>query len=161
MNDYFDTLADDEKPVFSAVAEFAFNLGYKAKRDKSKTLSYTFKHRSIKKHILRFSSAKGKPIIKLKFFASPSYSELFREAIRTVIEEYTFQYTGCYGCGDCNGTQGYMYKYPDGREYYRCGKELIDLMDITKIPVPEMLELFKKQHDFHLSDQSSKTTNKS
>lgn len=150
MSDYFETLTEMEKPVFSAMAEFAFQLGYKAKRDKSKTLSYTFTHRNVKKYILRFSSEKGKPIIKLKFFASKQYSEFFQEAIRTVIEEYEYKYTGCYGCGECGGTQGYTYKYPDGRGYYRCGKELIDLIDIPKIPLSEMFALFKTQHDFYI-----------
>jgi hypothetical protein len=153
MSDYFETLTEMEKPVFSAMAEFAFHLGYKAKRDKSKTLSYTFTHRNVKKHILRFSSEKRKPIIKLKFFASQNYSEFFQEAIRTVIEEYDYKYTGCYGCGDCGGTQGYLYKYRDGREYYRCGKELIDLTDIKNIPIAEMLALFKAQHGFFITNR--------
>ena len=151
MDDYFDLLPDDVKPVFSAVANFAFSLGYKAKRDKTNSLSYTFVHSKIKKHILRFSTDKGKPVIKIKFFAAQGYSNFFHEAIRTVIEEYGYKYTGCYGCGNCDGTEGYRYRYPDGREYYRCGKELIDVADIKHVPLPEILDLLKTQHDYYLS----------
>jgi hypothetical protein len=126
--------------------------------DKSKTLGYTFTHRKVKKLILRFSSSRGRPILKIKFFASQSYSKFFHEAIRTVIEEYDYKYTGCYGCGNCDGTQGYKYKYPDGREYYRCGTELIDITDIRNVPVTEILVLLKKQHDF-LCGQPAKSLN--
>lgn len=154
MDDYFKTLTDDEKAVFSTVADYAFSLGYKAKKDKSKTLSYTFIHHKVKKTLLRFSTEKGRPIIKIKFFASQDYSNYFQEAIRTVIEEYDYKYTGCYDCGKCDGTQGYRYKYADGREYYRCGTELIDLADIINLPVPEFLNLFTKQHEFYISSVS-------
>ena len=51
MDDYFATLADDEKTVFAAIASYAFSLGYKAKRDKTKSLSYTFTHSKVKKHL--------------------------------------------------------------------------------------------------------------
>jgi hypothetical protein len=32
MDDYFVTLAEDEKTIFSAIARYAFSLGYKARR---------------------------------------------------------------------------------------------------------------------------------
>lgn len=152
LDGYLAALADHEKVIFSAIASYAFSLGYKAWKDKTKSPSYTFTHNRVKKHILRFSSIKGKPIIKMKFFASQNYSAFFHEAIRTAIEEYDYKYTGCYGCGNCKGTEGYTYKYPDGREYYRCGTELIEITDIENVPVPEIIGLFKKQHDYYVLD---------
>jgi hypothetical protein len=153
MEDYLDTLASDERTMFSTIADYAFRLGYKAKRDKTNSLGYTFTHKKVKKQILRFSLNKGKPILRLKFFASHPYSAFFHEAIRFTIEEYDFKYTGCYGCGNCDGTQGYHYKYADGREYYRCGTELIEISDIRNVPLAEILDLFKKQHEYYLSGQ--------
>jgi hypothetical protein len=151
MEDYLDALASDEKTIFSAIANYTFSLGYKAKRDKTRSIGYTFTHRKVKKHILRFSLDRGKPILRLKFFASHTYSGFFHEAIKSTIEEYDFKYTGCYGCGNCDGTQGYIYQYPDGREYYRCGTELIEISDIRNVPLAEILELIKKQHEYYLS----------
>ena len=150
MDDYFETLTAEEKAVYSALAEYAFSLGYKAKKDKTKTLSYTFIHPRVKQRILRFSSDKGKPVVKLKFFASQSYTPYFHEAIRTVIEEYNYRYTGCYGCGTCDGTHGYTYKYPDGRQYDRYGTELIDLSGVTEDLLPEIFLLLQKQHQYYL-----------
>jgi len=151
MEDYLATIAADERTIFSAIAQYAFNLGYKVKKDKTNALGYTFTHSKIRKPILRFTSIKGKPILRLKFFASSTYSYFFHEAIRVTLEEYDFKYTGCYGCGNCNGTQGYRYRYSDGREYYRCGAELIEICDVKNVPFAELLDLFKKQHEYYLS----------
>lgn len=152
MDDYFNLLTEDEKAVYSAIAEVAFSLEYRVKRDKTQAIGYTFTHRKVKKHILRFSLNRGKPILRLKFFASPQYSHFFHEAIRATIEEYDYKYTGCYGCGSCNSTQGYIYCYPDGREYYRCGMELIEFVNPREIPIDELIDLFNKQHAFYLKE---------
>lgn len=154
MDDYFAILSASEQAIFTTIAEYAFSLGYKAKRDKSKTLGVTFTHGKVKKLVLRFSSSRGSPILKLKFFASPQVSAYFQEALRATIEEYDYRYTGCYGCGKCNGTEGYRYRYADGREYYRCGTELIELTDIQNLPVSEFLDLFRRQHEFYAAAQA-------
>jgi hypothetical protein len=151
IEDYLAALTGEERAIVSALAAYAFSQGYKARKDKTSALGYTFTHSKVRKTILRFTSDKGKPVIRLKFFATPRYSHFFQEAIKFTIEEYDFKYTGCYGCGKCDGTQGYRYKYPDGREYYRCGAELIEIFDIRNIPLEEMLELLKKQHEYYLS----------
>ena len=153
MEDYLSIATPDERRILSAIADYAYSLGYKVKKDKTQSLGYTFTHSKIKKTILRFTSSHGKPILRLKFFAAPTYSLFFQEAIRVTIEEYNFKYTGCYGCGRCDGTHGYRYQYSDGREYYRCGTELIEITDINHVPVEEFLNLFKKQHEHYLSEQ--------
>lgn len=150
MDDYFAILTDDEKMIFSTIAEHAFGMGYKAKRDKVKAIGYSFTHSRVKKQMLRFTSSQGKPVLRIKFFAAPAHSDFFHEAIRATIEEYDYKYTGCYGCGDCDGTQGYWYQYPDGRAYYRCGKELIDIFDTRNLSLAELLDLLQRQHEFFL-----------
>jgi hypothetical protein len=153
MEDYLSTVTADERRILSAIAECAFALGYKIKQDKTHALGYTFTHSKVKKPILRFTSKHGKPILRFKFFVSPTYSLFFQEAIRITIEEYDFRYTGCYGCGRCDGTHGYRYRYSDGREYYRCGAELIEIDDIKNVPLGELLDLFKKQHKYYLTEE--------
>ncbi len=151
MDDYYAILTEEERDVFSSIADFAFNLGYKAKKDKTNAIGYSFKHSKLSKQILRFTSSRGKPVLRIKYFASPAYSEFFHEAIRATIEEFDYKYTGCYGCERCDGTNGYRYTYPDGREYYRCGSELIEITDVRNLPLEELLELLQKQHEFFLS----------
>ena len=150
MDDYLDPIEDEVKAVFTLIANYAFALGFKVKKDATESLGYIFRHAKIKKTIMRFSTIHDKPIIRFKFYASATYSPYFHEAIRATIEEYNFRYTGCYNCGRCDGTQGYTYHYPDGRCYFRCGMELIELFDVKHIPVDEFLTLFKTQHDYFL-----------
>lgn len=152
MDDYFAILTDAERRVFLAITESAHQLGYRAKRDKTRSLSYTFTHRKVKKTLLRFATNRDKPILKIRFCATQQYSTFFHEAIRKTIEEYNFKYTGCYGCGNCDGTEGYWYQYPDGRKVFRCGTELIEIDDICSMPLEELLTLFKNQHDRYLAD---------
>ena len=150
--DCYPSLSEEERQVFSCAAATMFSLGYKIKPDKSKTPGYTFIHPRVKKYVLRFSIQKSQPLLRMKFFATREYSDFFHQAVRAVIEEYDYRYTGCYGCGKCDGSQGYTYRYSDGRTYYRCGCELIEITDIKNIPVAEMCSLLEKQHAFFLAD---------
>jgi hypothetical protein len=151
MDEFYDLLTADEKTVFSTIAESAYALGYKAKKEKTKKIGYNFTHSKIKKRLLGFTVGKGKPLIRLKYFATPNYSQFFDDAVKRTIEEFDFKYTGCYGCGKCDSTHGYTIHYPDGRQYYLCGSELIEIYDIKNLPLNELLDLFKNQHEYFLA----------
>ena len=150
MDEFFAAINPSEKALFSAIAEYAFSLGYRARRDQTKDLNYSFLHRQVKPLIMRFSILRGQPVIRLKFFAASHYSRFFEDALKATIEEYNFRYTGCYDCEKCDGTRGYIIRYPEGREYFRCGLELIELPGLGLEQVPELLALFRQQHEFYL-----------
>ena len=150
MDELFAVISPAEKEKLTVIAETAISLGYKVKKDAAKTLGYTFSHRKIKRRVLRFTLSRGKPVLKLSFFAAPEYSRYFDMAIKTVLEEFDFRYTGCYGCAKCDGSEGYRVTYPDGRSYFRCGSELIDLPDIENLPLTECLHLLRAQHEYYL-----------
>lgn len=152
MQDFLSLLTPADLPVFTAAAEYAFSLGYRAKRDQTKDLNYSFMHRQVKPLIMRFSILRGQPVIRLKFFAASHYSRFFEDALKATIEEYNFRYTGCYDCEKCDGTRGYIIRYPEGREYFRCGLELIELPGLGLEQVPELLDLFRQQHEFYLTN---------
>jgi hypothetical protein len=155
MDDYFEFLNPEERAIFLTIARHVAGMGYKSKKDQTSALGYTFTHRKVKRRLLRFSSAQGKPVLRIKFYAAPYYSNYFHEAIRLTIEEYDYRYTGCYGCEKCDGTQGYRYRYPDGREYFRCGTELIELTDFRDLPLSELLEMLTLQHEYFLCTPQS------
>lgn len=46
------------------------------------------------------------PGLRLQFFAATEYTEIFERGIKNVIEDFDGKYTGCYGCGKCDGTEG-------------------------------------------------------
>ncbi|MEG0775347.1 hypothetical protein [Clostridium sp.] len=157
LNDFLNSLNDVDKKIYSEIAIFTYELGYKAKRAKTKDINYVFTSSKTKKHLLKFSYKDNKPQLKMKFYASQDYSRIFHDSVKNVIEEYDFKYTGCYNCGKCNESPiGYIHEYPDGKRYFRCGNELIDILAITKEHVPEILRLIKTQHEYYLSNSKGK-----
>jgi hypothetical protein len=154
LNYFFNCLSEDDKKIYSEITSFAYELGYKAKRAKTKDVNYVFTSSNTKKHILKFSLKEGKPKLKMKFYASKDYSSFFHNSVREVVEEFNYKYTGCYKCGKCKGQPlGYVYEYPDGKKYFRCGGELIELPPIDMEIAPEILNLLKVQHEFYVSNE--------
>jgi hypothetical protein len=153
LNHILNNLNDEDRKIYSEIVNFVYELGYKAKRAKTKDINYVFTSRKIKKHLLKFSFKYCRPNLKIKFYASKNYSNFFSDSVRKVIEEFNFKYTGCYKCGKCKETpSGYVYEYPDGKKYFRCGSELIELPPIDASIVPEILSLLKTQHEYYLSN---------
>lgn len=156
LNDFFNSLNDKDRKIYFEIATFAYELGYKAKRAKTKDINYVFTNSKTKKHLLKFSFNNGKPNLKIKFYASKNYSSFFNDSVRKVIEEFNFKYTGCYKCGKCKETPvGYVYEYPDGKRYFRCGSELIELPPIDESVIPEIFSLLITQHMYYLSNEQA------
>lgn len=148
------------KTMFLELAEYAISLGYKPVRNKTKDISIDFRKNKIKKTIMKMEAKEQKhdgnkcgerniPGLRLRFFAAKDYSDIFKYGIQHVIEEFEGKYTGCYGCGKCNGTEGYTFFYPDGRQVYRCGGELISVFDFAEKNLPEIKLLLKTQADYY------------
>jgi hypothetical protein len=160
INELLVRIPPEYHPLFIDLAEFAISLGYLPKRNKTKDITIDFSNYKTKKAILKLEEKeqkhdgfrygeRGVPGVRMKFFATDKYSELFSNGIKNVIEEYGGKYTGCYGCGEC-GTdyQGYYYHYPDGRTIFRCGRELISIFDFSTENLDEMKKLLAKQAEY-------------
>ncbi|MGZ9584008.1 hypothetical protein [Paenibacillus marinisediminis] len=156
LDEFFQYLSDEEKMLYSEIANQAEKLGYKPKKAKTQALNFVFNSNKTKKHIMKFSIEKGTPVLKMKFYASTNSSYIFQESVRTTIEEYNYKYTGCYNCGKCTDKlEGYEYKYADGRKYFRCGSELISLPPVTHNELPEILKLLHTQHQYYMQNQAT------
>lgn len=147
--------------MFLELAEYAINLGYNPVRNKTCDVTIDFRKNKVKKTILKMEAKEQKhngykygerniPGLRLRFFAAEEYSDIFKNGIQNVIEEYEGKYTGCYGCGRCDGTDGYNYIYPDGRQVYRCGGELISIFNFTVKDIPEIKKLLKIQDHYYM-----------
>jgi hypothetical protein len=146
--------------LYLELANFAISLGYTPVRNKTQDLSIDFRKNKTRKTIMKIEEKEQKhdgyhygernvPGLRLKFFASKEYSDIFRKGIQRVIEGFDGKYTGCYGCGRCTGNpQGYTYIYPDGRRVFRCGSELISVFDFTPEHIQEMKKLLKEQDEY-------------
>ncbi|MBK1810696.1 hypothetical protein JHL18_08605 [Clostridium sp. YIM B02505] len=152
--------------MFLELAEYAISLGYTPVRSKTIDVNIDFRKNKFKKTILKLEAKeqkhaglkygeRDKPGLRMRFFAAKEYSDIFNNGIKNVIEEYDGRYTGCYGCGRCDGSEGYTFIYPDGRKVYRCGSELISVFDFTEKDVPEIKKLLKIQDDYYVEKLGS------
>ena len=59
------------------------------------------------------------PCLVLTFFANSGYSDVFKQGVKRVSEEFNGRYTGCYVCVKCKvKSQGYIYTYTNGKKYF-------------------------------------------
>lgn len=154
MNDlvleFLENVPENNKTSYQEMAEKAIMLGYKPKRDKTKSLCVSFISSKYKTTLLRFVIEKG-PSFRLKFYATKDYSEIFDKSIKWIIEKFNYKYVGCYGCGRCkkNTPEGYSVVYDDGRKYFRCGFELIEIRDLNNNIKDEVLKLMENQTKYY------------
>lgn len=136
----------DDKELFTKLTEKAEELDLKITKAKTKDTTYLFLNPYTKRRVMKFTFDKeGKPQVHLRFNMAGNYSSFFDEAIRLTIEEFNYKYTGCYGCGKCDGTEGYSYVYEDGTTYYRCPTELIELFNVELSHYNEIAHLLENQ----------------
>ena len=147
----------EEKETFREIAEYAISLGYLPKKLNKDGTYIAFSKSKVGRTIMKIMTgynecidAQGIPCLYLTFYASNEYSELFHKGVKKVIEHFGGKFINCYGCGKCDGTQGYTYTYPDGKKVYKCGSELVELPPITSENVAEVKSLLKTQDEFFM-----------
>lgn len=134
-----------QSDFFRELNDFLIKLGYQSKRTSSKQLNIEFVKKG--KKIAKFSyHPKYGPTLHLKFYASRSYSRYFHERIRETIEEFDFKYTGMIKGAIEN--VGYVYRYLDGRTYFRFHSEMIDVGMPPLEYISEIKELLKTQDTY-------------
>ncbi|BCJ99529.1 hypothetical protein [Anaerocolumna chitinilytica] len=160
MNELLCQLEEPYRDMFLELAEYAVVLGYCPVRNKTQDITIDFRNNKVKKTILKMEQYEQKhdgckykettiPGLRLRFFAAKEYSDIFSQGIKRVIEDFGGKYTGCYGCGRCDGTQGYIYTYEDGRSVFRCGSELVSVFHYKKDNLSEIKELMKTQAEYY------------
>ncbi len=154
LDEFLQVIPTKFNDILNELAVYACDLGYTPKRNKVSLFSIDFSKSKIKRTIMKLEQATPKtfsdiPGIRLKFYASDTYSDIFKDSIKQVIEAFGGKYTGCYGCGRCkDGLEGYTYLYPDGKKIFRCGFELITVHDWNSSHIDEMKILLKTQDVF-------------
>lgn len=161
LNSFLDSINKDYYEMFLELAQYAVALGYTPRRNKTQDFSIDFYKNKFKTSVMKMEVQEQKhdgysygerniPGLRLKFYASSNYSDVFKNGIKNVIEEFDGKYTGCYGCGRCKEQlEGYTYIYPDGKKVFRCGRELISIFDFSKENLQEIKDLIKRQDEFY------------
>lgn len=162
LDELFSKIDNNYSAMFQELAEYAINLGYNPIRNKTHDVTIDFRKNKIKKSIMKMEVSEQKhdgyaycerniPGLRLRFFAAKDYSDIFQRGIQRVIEGFDGKYTGCYGCGRCDGSEGYTYIYPNGKQVFRCGSELISIFDFDEKNMPEIKTMLKTQADYYVA----------
>jgi len=144
-------LPDGCREAFRKVAEFAVSLGYMPVLKGAKNTYADFTKSRIRRTILKIDTdPKFPPRLAAKFFAMPSYSGIFLEGIGHFVD-LLLQHghvSRCWGCGKCDGSQGYRYELPDGRKGFLCGNGLVSLPSFRAENVPEVVAALRAQDEY-------------
>lgn len=161
LKDFTSDLPESYREMFQDIAEYSISLGYTPKKTTSKSFALDFSKSKIKRTIMKMEihgngvEANG-PGLRLKFYANKDYSDVFKQGIQRVIEEFNGKYTGCYGCGRCKDKlEGYTYIYDDGKKVFRCGSELIAIRNFSLKNISEIKMLIKGQDEFFMKNNPS------
>lgn len=131
FEDVLHSQTEETQQIYRTIVQRALDLGYRVRKDRTKTPSYSLYSPKFRQTILRVTDDGKKVSLRLKFYGAKGYSRRLDQALKRTIEEYDFRYTGCYGCGRCVGEPlGYQIAYEDGRREFRCGFELIEILGL-------------------------------
>lgn len=149
-------LPDDCKESYLEIAEYAISLGYMPAIKGTRKDYADFTKQKLKKTILKINTNPNFRWIAMKFYALPSYSGVFQDA---VAERFAYwnklgYQARCFGCGKCDGTQGYRFTMPDGKPGFLCGFGLVPLPSFRAENVPEVKTALKIQDDFFMRQAS-------
>jgi hypothetical protein len=151
LNEFYEKLSAEEKSLYQDLANKAIELGYVPSRDKTKSLSISFRNNKTKFTIMKFAEIrKDEYGWRFKFSVSKSYSNIFDESLKSQMEESNFEFAKCFGCRICVNPKklSYNIEYDDGRKYWICGLVFfIEIKILTKEIVEEAEKMMHIQHE--------------
>ncbi len=146
-------LPDDCRRSYLEVAEYAISLGYMPVLKGVRKDYADFTKSSINRTILKINTDPRFRWPAIKFYALPSYTGVFKEAIdQRLVYWHKLGYEACcFSCGKCDGTHGYRCALPDGREGFLCGFGVIPLPTFNAGDVAEVKEALRIQDAFFMA----------
>jgi len=147
-------IPDEQRDAFREIAEYAVSLGYMPILKGAKESYVDFTKGKIKRTILKIATDKKlPPWLAIKFYAMPEYTGIFREGVRDrvgLLEQMEIS-VRCWGCGKCDGTQGYTYELTEGRKGFLCGNGLIPLPAFGAGNVSEVKAAMRVQDEYFMT----------
>lgn len=145
-------LPEDYRESYREVADYAISLGYMPVLKGVREDYADFVKGKIKRTILKINTNPDYRWIAIKFYAIPSYSGIFQDALNERLAYWTkLGYAArCFGCGKCDGTHGYSLILPDGTQGFLCGFGVIPLPTFTSEHIAEVKDALRAQDEFYL-----------
>lgn len=164
INEFINILPEADKNIYGNIIDYFIALDYIPQKNRS---YISFKHKTNGKVIAKIKKAE----IRLKFFACKDVPEKYINALRKEIDDSDGQYTmpvpppddlpvpagaimkKCtLACNTCTGGKmRYYYKFPDGKEIFRCGAYPVIIPAIEQCDIEDLKRLIFEQHNYFLS----------
>ncbi|MDR1117239.1 MAG: hypothetical protein LBL09_03205 [Oscillospiraceae bacterium] len=143
-------LTEDCRESVREVAKYAVSLGYMPALKGSGKNYADFSNSKLNRTILKIQTNPKFPYLEIKFYAVAAYSAFFQKAIEYRLSTWNRLHyeTRCFGCGKCDGTEGYMVTLPDGKEGFLCGFGLLPLPSFDAENIAEVREALRLQDEF-------------
>lgn len=156
LNTILSALPDTCRESCREVAEYAVSLGYMPSLKGTSGNYVDFTKSRIKRTILKIQTNPKFPYFEMKFYAIPAYSALFQRAVEERLLTWSrLKYEArCFGCGKCDGTEGYTVTQNDGNHGFLCGFGLLPLPSFGADNVPEVKEALRAQDAFFMKQAS-------
>jgi len=141
-------LPDECRNAIQEIADYVISLGYMPRGKGENYVDFT--KAKVKRTILKISTNPKFPFLSMKFYAMPKYSGIFQKAIddRLLTWNRLKYETRCFGCGKCNGSEGYSITLADGKEGFLCGFGVLPLPSFNAENVIQVKEAIKAQDEF-------------
>jgi len=158
FNKIISALPADCRESFREVAEYAISLGYLPAIKGVRKDYLDFSNSKLKRTILKVKTdPKFPPYLEMKFYAIPTYSSYFQKAVDDRLLTWNrLKYEArCFGCGKCDGTEGYTITFPDGKEGFLCGFGLLPLPSLDTGNIFEVKDALRLQDEFFRKQASA------
>ena len=156
LNKVITALPNSYRESYLEIAEYTISLGYKPVIKGRREDYADFINSKLKRTILKINTNPKFIWPAMKFYALPTYSGIFLEAIneRLAYWDKLGYEAHCFGCGKCDGTHGYKCTLPDGKQGFLCGFTVLPLPSFSAENIPEVKKALRLQHEFY-SKQTS------
>ena len=164
IDEFLATLPQGEQAICRPIVDCLTALDYIPQTNRA---FLSFKHRENGKVIAKIR--KGE--IRIKFFACKNPPQKYVDELRREAEQSDWQYSmpvpppdkaplppgavmkPCtLACNVCTGGKmRYYYRFPDGKEIFRCGAYPVRIPNVEESDLAELLRILQEQHEYFLS----------
>ena len=150
LNTILSALPEDCREGYQQIAEYAVSLSYMPVLKGSCKDYADFTNSKLKRTILKINTNPKYRCIAMKFYALSEYNGVFQEAIdeRLAYWNKLGYEAKCFGCGKCDGTQGYKCIIQGGAEGFLCGFGVVPIFKFKAENIEEVKEAIKIQDEF-------------
>jgi len=149
LNTIISAIPDKDRESYREIAEYAVSLGYMPTLKGVRKDYCDFSNNKLKRTILKIQTNPKFPFLEMKFYAIPAYTSCFQRAVDYRLSTWNrLKYeTRCFGCGKCDGTEGYTITMTDGKKGFLCGFGLLPLPSFSTDDIVDVKEALRIQDE--------------